>query len=173
MSEPIDLLSAARDLYEGTHGMSMNELTEITGIAKRTLVQRARDQDWRKHQSTKTGESTDEALAAAEIFKNYTEKSTELVEETNSSVQILSQPLPTERDELLARHKQEWIAPRAMSAEAVNMRNIDPYKAMERAKIAKITAETLKIMQESERKAHGLDVGVDVPPGHVVVIERA
>ncbi|MNN40803.1 hypothetical protein D3C76_1883940 [compost metagenome] len=52
------------------------------------------------------------------------------------------------------------------------MRETDPIKAMERAKLGKILAETLKLTQDGERKAYGIDVG-ELPAGQVVVIERA
>lgn len=173
MNDPIDLMQSARDLYEGTNGMSMNELTAVTGIPKRTLVLRAREEDWRKHQETKTGQSTDAAIAAAALFADRKNMVFEEVEETSAAVQVMTDPLPAERDELLKRHRLEWAAPRALSAEAVRLRNTDSFMAMERGKLAKITAETLKMVQEGERKAHGLDVPIDVPQGHVVVIERA
>lgn len=171
--DPADLHAAARALYEGTHGMTMAELSKITGIPARTLRLRARDEDWKKELETKTGKTTDSALAAAEFFQGRAELVVAEVAETDSAVQVLADPLPAERDQLLKRHRDEWAAPRAMSIEAVRMRDSDPIRAMERAKLAKITSETLKIVQDGERKAHGLDVGVDVPQGHVVVIERA
>jgi hypothetical protein len=51
------------------------------------------------------------------------------------------------------------------------LRTEDTAKAFDRAKLAKITAETLMIVQNGERKAWGLDVG-ELPAGAVVVIER-
>lgn len=173
MRDPEYILSCARDLYEGTHGMSMAKLAEITSIPRRTLGLRARQEDWAKKQSTKTGDSTEAAIRAAEFFADREHEIVAAEEETNAHIQVLTDPLPAEREALLERHRKEWIAPRAMSTEAIQIRNQDPLKAMERAKLAKITAETLKIVQDGERKSHGMDVGVDVPQGHVVVIERA
>lgn len=168
-----DLLDAARDLYEGTHGMTMARLAEITNIPLRTLRLRARDEDWAKKLETKTGATTAEAVDAAKMFEERSTQAVDIAEETNEAVKIIGETLPSEREELLQRHRQEWSAPRAMSIEAVRLRDQDPIRAMERARLAKITAETLKLVQDGERKAHGLDVGVDVPQGHVVVIERA
>lgn len=75
------------------------------------------------------------------------------------------------REDVLERHRKEWAAPRALSAEALRLRDRDPLKAFERAKLAKITAETLKLVQDGERQALGLDTK-DNPKGQVVVIER-
>lgn len=75
------------------------------------------------------------------------------------------------REEIVERHRKEWSAPRGLSAEALRLRDTDPFKSFERAKLAKITAETLKMIQDGERQALGLDTK-DNPKGHVVVIER-
>lgn len=168
-----DAVEMARVLYEGTHGMTMNELTTLTGIPKRTLSVRARQEDWTKKLETKHGGATEEAIAAAEFFRRRKMEVAVATEETNDSVRVLTDPLPNEINELLERHRKEWVAPRAMSSEAVRMRDSDPIRAFERAKMAKITAETLKLVQEGERKAYGIDTGVEPPPGkHVVIIER-
>ncbi len=72
---------------------------------------------------------------------------------------------------VLERHRKEWSAPRGLSAEAMRIRDSDPFKSFERAKLAKILAETLKLIQDGERQALGLDTKEN-PKGHVVVIER-
>lgn len=175
MTSPEALLNKARTVYEGYHGMSMITLAELTGIPKRTLVSRRRDEGWAKLLETKNGDSTQDALQEYEFFVERAKQPIEEFfpegEEKNKDISVLSDPVPTERDELLLRHRQEWLAPRALSAEALRIRDADPFKAMERAKLAKITAETLKISQDGERKAYGIDVG-ELPPGSVVVIER-
>lgn len=167
-----ELLQAARALYEGTHGMSMSELADITGIPKRTLALQARDKDWAKLLETKHGGQTEAAAAALELFRNRAAEVVEQKAETNEALKVLAEVVPGERDEVLARHRKEWSAPRALAAEATRMRETDPIKAMERAKLGKILAETLKLTQDGERKAFGIDVG-ELPAGQVVVIERA
>jgi hypothetical protein len=59
------------------------------------------------------------------------------------------------RTELLERHRKEWNAARAML-----YRSMEIAKAatgFEAAKFSKITSETIKIIQEGEAKAWGLD----------------
>ena len=66
-----------------------------------------------------------------------------------------------------------WSAPRKLAYEAISKANTDPAGAFERAKLAKITAETLQIVQVGECRAFGLNHdarGSD--GGTVVVIER-
>lgn len=168
-------LKAARDLYEGTHGMTMVQLSEITGIHQRTLKMASRDEEWRKKLETKTGATTAEALAAAELFRKMLENGTETLPaelptaEANQAVELVGEAMPTEREALLERHKKEWSVPRALSVEAVRLRDSNPMRAFEKAKMAKITAECLKIVQDGERRAHGIDKG---DGDHTIVLER-
>lgn len=150
----------------------MGDLAEQTGLALRILKGAARDEGWRKKLETKHGGATPDAAQAAELVKKHAATQELVAEEDNQTASVIGEIVPSELDALLQRHRMEWAAPRAMSAEAVRMRNTDPTKSFERAKLAKITAETLKLVQDGERKAHGIDAG-DVPPGSVVVIERA
>lgn len=170
-----DRYVAARALYEGTPGMTMTMLSQQTGMGKSTLERRANQEGWKKnYPGLSVGEMTEAAQRAADLFNRKVEEfgpecSTE--ERQQAAVEVVHEIAIDVRAEMLDRHRREWAAPRAMSAEAVRMRDSDPDKAFGRAKMAKITAETLKIIQDGERKAHGLDVG-ELPPGSVVVIER-
>ncbi len=170
-----DRYAAARALYEGTPGMTLRMAADKTGMGKSTLERRANEEDWKKcFGNLKPGEMTAEAQAAADLFGRLMDEygpevsaeQTELVTQ-----QVVHEVAVDIRGQMLDRHRLEWAAPRAMSAEAVRMRETAPEKAFDRAKMAKITAETLKIIQDGERKAHGIDAG-DLPQGAVVVIER-
>lgn len=171
-----ELIAAARDLYEGTHGMTMGELAEFTGISPSVLGAARRRDGWKKALETKTGATTDAAIEAADLFRQRAltpiTVSAPAGGIADEKIKVLVDPLPREVDAMLERHRKEWSAPRAMAVEAVQLRNTDAFRAFERAKLAKITAETLKIVQDGERKAHGIDAG-EAPPGkHLVVIER-
>jgi hypothetical protein len=154
-------IGAARILYEGTHGMTIAQLSEITQIAPRTLKIYCRDQNWKKDLETKHGGSTEAAQQAAAMFQGEQfEREQNGVTEAEA-VNELTAPLPTEREALLERHKAEWSVPRTMASEAVRLRATNPMGAFERAKMAKITGETLKIIQDGERRAHGIDKAPD------------
>ena len=71
-----------------------------------------------------------------------------------------------ERAAIISRHRREWSVSRGLVGVAVGKRDFD------RAKLAKITSETLKIIQDGERKAWGLDAA-DPADKTVVVIERS
>lgn len=64
---------------------------------------------------------------------------------------------------VLERHRREWEVPRGLLGEAVKARDF------EKAKLAKITAETLSLVQSGERIAHGIKSG-DIP--QAIEIER-
>lgn len=172
MSIPDDFetrIAAARVLYEGTHGMTMVELAEITGISKRTLTTYSRDANWRKLLETKSGETTPDALAARAVFERLATEQVIEGELVTNDTEVLSEELPSEREALLARHREEWKVPRGLASEAVKMRTADPSKSFERAKLAKITAEALTLVQNGERRAHGID---RADGDHTLIVER-
>lgn len=71
------------------------------------------------------------------------------------------------RAAVLDRHRREWSAPRKLAYESITKRDFDL------AKLAKITAETLQIVQVGECRAFGLDHGSrGLDGGTVVMIER-
>lgn len=74
------------------------------------------------------------------------------------------------RAQVIEKHRREWVAARQLSYEAIKGRDF------ERAKLAKITAETIAIIQKSERVAYGLDIpddaGARAGAQTTVVIER-
>lgn len=177
---PPDRVAAARVLYESTPGMTLAETAKQVGVGKSTLERYANKQGWKKNYGKNLApEQVSEMTAAAqEAADKFNRKMSDFgPEATAEAREVVTQELVRDatidvRAAMLDRHRREWAAPRAMSSEAVRARDTDPLKAFERAKLAKITAETLKIIQDGERKAHGIDVG-ELPPGSVVVIERA
>lgn len=167
-----EVLATAKAMYESTRGMSLNEVAEKVGVGNSVLKKYASEQGWRKNRSFANMEPA--AQAVADQYKARVEDAgPEITAEDKAKItEEITQKLAVDaRAQMLDRHRREWAAPRAMSAEAVRMRDKNSLQAFERAKLAKITAETLKIVQDGERKAWGLDVG-ELPPGSVVVIER-
>jgi hypothetical protein len=61
------------------------------------------------------------------------------------------------RAELLVRHRAEWKQVATLRQEAVNLRKEDMRGAQGKIRFAKTVADTTRIQQEGERRAHGLD----------------
>ena len=68
---------------------------------------------------------------------------------------------------MLERHRKEVDAPRKLVYQAIQSGDL------EKAKLAKTVAETLRIAQELERKAWGLDAGENAGGDKVIVIDRS
>ncbi|MEI7606328.1 MAG: hypothetical protein WCJ64_02975 [Rhodospirillaceae bacterium] len=65
---------------------------------------------------------------------------------------------------VIARHRSEWLAVAVLRDESADRRHADLGDATSKAKFAKITAEVVKLQQEGERKAWGLDDMGDFDP---------
>lgn len=77
------------------------------------------------------------------------------------------------RAQVLDRHRKEWAAPRNIAYQAIQESKQDVGKAFERAKLAKITSETLTLIQAGECKAFGITAEARGGDGAtVVVVER-
>lgn len=66
------------------------------------------------------------------------------------------------RANVLVHHRGEWTPITAMVKEVIDTRDSDPTGAFSKAKLAKTAAETLKIKQDGERRAWGMDEVQDV-----------
>lgn len=173
---PEERYAAARVLYESIPGMSYEKVGAEVGISARALQDRSSAEGWVKANHEPPAGMTE---AASAIADRYTSKLAEVGPEiTVEGKQAVAAALSTEvaievRAELLERHRREWGAIRTLV-----YRQLDPKVAMsdtdrfEKAKLAKISAETLQIIQSNERKAYGLDKAAAGSPQVTVVIER-
>lgn len=73
-------------------------------------------------------------------------------------------PAGAEKAAVLARHRTEWERHGALMDEVLD--GGDP----ERAKLAKLVAETLKIRQEAERRAWGIQDKAEAEVGGAVAV---
>lgn len=78
------------------------------------------------------------------------------------------------RAQVLDRHRKEWSAPRKIAYEAIQQgQRGDVPGAFERAKLAKITSETLTLIQAGECRAYGINHDARSADARtVVVVER-
>lgn len=160
-----EVKAAARALWEGDPTISKKQVAEEIGVPHRSVDRWSQAEGWSKHKA----DMSERAHAAADTYKG---KLSELGPEITTDQQKQAEAEAAEetavqlRAQVLERHRKEWNAPRTISYEAIKAKDFD------RMKQAKITAETLKLIQDGERKAWGIDSGPDGASKVTVVIER-
>lgn len=159
---PEERYVAARVLYESTPGMTFEKLADETGISYRSLENRSRaDGGWTKRTLMPPTGMTE---AAQKVADSYTTRLAEYGDKvTPEQRQVALQDTAVEvavdlRAQVIDRHRKEWKIIEMLLGEHVKARDFD------KAKLTKITAEAIKIKQEGERKAWGIEVAGDEKP---------
>lgn len=159
----------ARTLWEGEPSATFASVARAIGGSKVSVSRWAEAEGWEKLKPDMQG------LMAHRAVDNY-ERNLKLhgpnpteEQKQQASAQASQDTAIEIRKAVLERHQKEWSAPRTISYEAIKERNF------EKAKLAKITAETLLLIQSGERKAYGMDAKDPNPKGtepETIVIER-
>ena len=154
-----DQWSSIRQQYETDPRLSFGDLAEKHGISKQAIHKRATTEKWER------------VLSLAELNARAQTRADHLVDgrvdaQTLASTRKAGIDEATERRAaVLERHRKEIDGPRKLVYQAIQSGDL------EKAKLAKAIAETLRIAQELERKAWGLDAG-DNLGDKVIVIDR-
>jgi len=170
-----DLIAAARALWEGNPKMSLAE------VAQHVKVPYAMVSRWSKGGKDGTGErwvkrKEDMTALAQEAADKYVSNLREYGEEITTEqkgqavLDTVDEVAVDLRAKLIDKHRKDWNVVRTLMSEALTGRKENHKDAFEKAKLAKITAEAMKIAQDSERRAWGIDTGPDTKVQ--VVIER-
>lgn len=166
---PEERYAAARIIYESVPGMSYAKLADQTGISERSLEEKSRKEGWKKSPLLPDKNMTEQAQAVAD---QYAGKLAEYGPEAGAQqkheamVQTAQEFAVAERAKILDRHRREWGAVRNLLYDSVKGRQFADI-----SKLAKISAETLAIIQANERKAWGLK-DEEQPTGVTIVIDR-
>ena len=128
---------AIRAEYEA--GSSQSELSKKFGPSRKAIQKHIAAEGWTQDVSDVLTRMT-EAKVAGVVAGCDPKKKAEALERAAE-----------EKANVVQRHRDEWKQQEDLAKEAV------ANKDFELAKLAKITAETIKIRQEGERKAWGLD----------------
>lgn len=185
MPRPIEVppavLAGAAATLAAVPGATVPKVAEALGLSPATLTRRLRDNpDLNttplRAMDSRAAEIAARAKQAADLA------ATELagpdlptVAQASDRAAVTVAVDVTQR--VLERHRKEWEVPRGLLAEALNRRkgpggvatNETTSAAFEAMKLAKISAETLTLVQQGERTAHGIKAG-DVPT--TIEIER-
>ena len=154
------LRDTAKTLYEAGRGTIKQIAAEI-GVSSRTVERWSAADGWKRIQTTP--ELSERAHRVASRLAEIPED-VKPHEREKAVTAVTEQQAIDERAELLVRHRREWQVSRALLAEAVRERSTD------KAKMAKVVAETTSITQKGERLAWGLDT--DAGTKVQVIIER-
>lgn len=119
-------------------GATMGELSKAFGVDKAAISRRAKKECWIQDVSGTLDRLT---IAKVNGIVNTVDPKKK-AEALNAAAE--------QKAAVIERHRREWKKQEALADEAIT--NAD----FEKAKLAKITAETLKIRQEGERKAWGI-----------------
>lgn len=156
-------------MYEGIPGSTCESVAAEIGVPVGTVRRWKAEQGWIpavralpelsaragaladsfKRKMSELGKPLDDEVAAAEAAR---ELSAELVTDVRAQV--------------IDRHRKEWAAPRKIAYEAIQRSDF------ERAKLAKISAETLTLIQAGECRAYGIKPDDKGNERTVVVVER-
>ncbi|ECB1886282.1 hypothetical protein EVG80_15665 [Salmonella enterica subsp. enterica serovar Mississippi] len=141
---PPERVAAARALYEANPEKRLSDIAEETGISLITIKRYSASQGWRKAPFTDFDKLTER------YKENLPENPTPVDHEAAAELIVKEQALE-ERQRVLERHREELNLPRKLAYQAVQTNNF------ETAKLAKISSETLRNVQDMERKAWGID----------------
>lgn len=156
-----------RLMWEADATMSFADVGKVIGVSKQIVARKAKKEGWEKvsNQEDLARRAYDKADAMA--LSSPAQSSESVTEGPRAPAITLPADAPEGdapyppavvadtatdlRAKVLDRHRREWPMVRNEAYKAIREKNFDL------AKGAKIAAETLKIIQEGERKAWGLD----------------
>lgn len=120
-------------------GASQSELSRRHGLSRTAIQKRIRAEGWMRDVSETIDRLTAARVAGVVAGCNPQKKAEALERAADAKAAVIM------------RHKAEWERHRTIMDEALAASDF------ERAKLAKITAETLRIRQDGERRAWGID----------------
>lgn len=161
-------MAACRALFEGKPYSDINSVAAEVGVLPYWVRRWSGEQGWAKASRAVPGLSA-MAVQAADKFKTKMSEIGKPLDDEVAAAEAAKEAATGFAVDLRAgvidRHRKEWAAPRKIAYEAVQKSDF------ERAKLAKITAETLTLIQSGECRAYGIKPD-DKGDSTVVVVER-
>lgn len=168
--------AAARALFEATPGMTIDRIAGEIGVKSATIRQ------W-KHRDAAAGAPWRPAAIrlpmlgglAGELANRFEMRMSELGRPLDDeaaarevALQVANEHAISVRAQVIDRHRREWAGPRKLVYEAARTGDLD------RARLGKMMAEALDLVQRGERRSFGLDdaaCSADAQ-GVLVVVDR-
>ncbi len=145
----------ARKAWEVGPALSYVDIAQELGVTRQAVSRRARREGWTKRATTR------EVVEKAHVKADR--RTVDLQDVPNGKPEEVAVDL---RARVLERHRKEWDGVRQRVYEALRKDDF------EKAKLGKISAESIRIIQDGERKAWGLDVPAEQSGEVRVVVER-
>jgi hypothetical protein len=169
--------ASARALFEGQPGATVDTVAAAVGVDQKLVRSWKSEGKWVVATRAAAGLSA----RAGELANKFKVRMSELgkplsdeVAAAEASREVAQEFAADVRADVLDRHRKEWAAPRKVAYEALQQAGKgDIAGGFERAKLAKITAETLTLVQVGECRAYGINHDARAGDGQtVVVVER-
>jgi len=179
--------ASARAQWESNPTLSFARIAENLGVSRQAVAKRARVRAWSrrsdpksiadraqraadlKFAQTSSGGSAEPGFVVAEALENGLTRTLPVIPEgstAGTAPKLADEAAIDRRAEVLGTHRREWLAVRSLAYTAIKLKDVDAARHM------KIVAEALKIVQEGERKAWGLDTEEKKPGSVQIVINR-
>lgn len=162
-----------RALWEADPTMSQGELAKLAGVSQQAIQKRIKREGWQKVSdqgdlARRAYDKADrEALRKGEVAPVPQQAQPGDHPDASPPASGVAAATAVElRAKVIERHRKEWDGARNNIYKAIQ--NSD----FEKAKLGKITAEALKIIQDGERKAWGLDKDEADKKEVVVTVKR-
>lgn len=177
---PVERMAAARGLFESIPLATVDTVAAEVGVAVYWVRRWRREAGWKKAIRA----LPDLSARAGELADTFKTKMSDLGKPLDDaaaarevSADVSNDFAVDVRAQVLERHRKEWAAPRQIAYQAIKEatgERGDVAKAFERAKLAKITSETLTLIQGGECRAYGINHDARAGDGQtVVVLERS
>lgn len=166
---PDEIVAAARSLWEGDPLATHAQVAKEVGLRAATVTAWSKKYGWGKRKT----ELSERAQKAVHTYKsNLAEHGTEITTAQKSQAEenTVDEIMLELRANLTKKHRKEWDAIRNLLYKG--MTEAKSAKGFDASKFAKISAETLKIIHESERRSWGIDSGPAGEQKVTVIIER-
>jgi len=160
-----------RVLWESDPTMSQSKVAALAGVSQQAVQKRIKAEGWRKVSDQKELANRAHDRADAVFLHEQAGQDggapVEQQKQRTPNSDVLMETAVALRAKIIERHRKEWDGARNFVYKAIQQGDF------EKAKLGKITAEAIKIIQDGERKAWGLDDDRGGDKGQVtVVIER-
>lgn len=155
-----DQWTIVRQQYETDPRLSFADLASQFGVSKQAIHSRAKAEGWERVISLSELAARAQARADHLVDGQVDAKRLKLNREAGIA------EAAERRAAVLERHRREADGPRKIAYQAIQTGDI------EKAKLARAVAQALKIVQELERKAWGLDAAEGACGESVIVIDR-